>query len=66
MRSSELPVPSDRSEHPVPRLSKKTSRPIPASLESMVSKAGRSHISSTLETKPGTKRMSIGPSPATW
>ena len=68
MRSSSVGNPSvgTGSDRPVPRLSNRISRENEARRSRNLASPGSSHISSMLETHPGTYTRSNGPSPTTW
>src|SRR4029450_1646977 len=68
MRSSSVGTPSvgTGSDRPVPRLSNRMSRANEARRSRNLASPGSSHISSILETHPGTYTRSNGPSPTTW
>ncbi len=64
-RSSMLPNPSERSDRPVPRLSKVSTRATPSSCSSHAT-WGSSQVSSRCEMNPDANTRSTGPSPTTW
>ena len=64
--SSSVAVPPVRSDIPVPRRSKRITRPSPPSRAKKRATVGWSQSDSTAENVCGTKTMSRSPSPSTW